>query len=64
VQLDAPLTDEATTPDSYALPLPRDFEITNGALETCDLQESATANVSLVLRPIAYPKTPSRWRRR
>ncbi len=46
VQLDAPLVDAASTPDGYALQIPRDFVITNGDLETCDLQESATSQTS------------------
>lgn len=46
VQLDAPLIDESPTPDAYALTVPRDFDITNGALAPCDLQESETAGIS------------------
>lgn len=46
VQLNAPLSDTATSPDSYLLTLPRDFTITNGVLATCDLKESESAQVS------------------
>lgn len=46
VQLNAPLVDETPTPDSYSLTVPRDFQITAGALETCNLKQSETSLVS------------------
>jgi hypothetical protein len=46
VQLNAPLPDSETAPDSYLLALPHDFLITNGALEPCNLKESETAQIS------------------
>lgn len=46
VQLNAPLADADTTPDSYLLTTPHDFTITNGVLEPCNLKESETEQVS------------------
>lgn len=45
-QLNAPLPDDQTTPDSYLLTIPADFAITNGVLATCNLKESETAQIS------------------
>jgi hypothetical protein len=46
VQLNAPLADASTSPDSYLLTLPHDFAITNGVLEPCNLKESETEQIS------------------
>lgn len=52
VKLDAPLTDTATTPQSYNFQIARDFPITNGRLpltgsvQAIDLPQSEVANIS------------------
>lgn len=46
VQLNAPLADADTTPDSYLVTLAHEFAITNGVLATCNLKESQTQQIS------------------
>lgn len=46
IKLDAPIVDISTSPDALYTPLETDFTITNGAIPTINLVESATQNTT------------------